>query len=71
MKLKSLESGKMRLTQNELYTIYNGLLERQYKIEIMLSCVTDCKYLIDGYNEERIINNELINKVRMELNYNE
>ena len=61
----------MRLTQNELYTIYNGLLERQYKIEIMLACLTDCKYLIDSYNKENINNNELINKIRMELSYNE
>ena len=61
----------MRLTQNELYTIYNGLLERQYKIEIMQKNVADYKYLVDSYKEEQLQNDELINKVRMELNYNE
>ena len=61
----------MKLTQNELYTIYNGLLERQYKIEIMQKNVADYKYLVDSYKEEQLQNDELINKVRMELNYNE
>ena len=61
----------MRFTQNELYTIYNGLLERQYKIEIMQKNVADYKYLVDSYKEEQLQNDELINKVRMELNYHE
>ena len=61
----------MRLTQNELYTIYNGLLERQYKIEIMLNNIIDHKYLVDSYKEEQLHNDELIVKVRTELSYNE
>ena len=61
----------MKLTQNELYTIYNGLLERQYKIEIMQKNVVDYKYLLDSYKEEQLHNDELIAKVRTELNYHE
>ena len=61
----------MRFTQNELYTIYNGLLERQYKIEIMLNNIIDHKYLVDSYKEEQLHNDELIAKVRTELSYNE
>ena len=61
----------MNFTQNELYTIYNGLLERQYKIEIMLNNIIDHKYLVDSYKEEQLHNDELIAKVRTELNYHE
>ena len=61
----------MNFTQNELYTIYNGLLERQYKIEIMLNNIIDHKYLVDSYKEEQLHNDELIAKVRTELSYNE
>ena len=61
----------MNFTQNELYIIYTGLLERQYKIEIMLNNIIDHKYLVDSYKEEQLHNDELIAKVRTELNYHE
>ena len=61
----------MNFTQNELYIIYTGLLERQYKIEIMLNNIIDHKYLVASYKEEQVRNEELIAKVRTELKYHE